>query len=477
MAVYSEADRAALHVRLADEACRSARRPRARATCASTACSTPPARAGPTPSTPATASSPRTRTSPARARRRASSSSARARETIRAHGREDLRPARGGGGRGAGGAGHPRAARRRGARAARGGAHRLPGDAEGRGGRRRQGHAPGARRRRRCRPRSPAPAPRRRAPSATTASTSRRRSLQPAPRRDPGAGRRPRQRRAPVRARVLDPAPAPEGHRGEPLAAPDARAARADGRARRGARAPRRLRQRRHARVPGRRGPRALLPRDEHPPAGRAPGDRDGDRPRPGAAADPRRRRESRCRCARRTSCSAGTPSSAASTPRIPTPASCRAPGRIVALRTPGGPGVRDDSGVYEGWTVPIDYDPLLSKLVAWGETREEAIARLRRAVAEYRVLGIRTTLPFFERVLRHPDFLRGRLRHLVRGDGVRRGDASARASRGGGDRGRRDPRPARAQRRGAPRPPPRATGLPPWRLAGRREAQGRQGS
>jgi acetyl-CoA carboxylase, biotin carboxylase subunit len=83
-------------------------------------------------------------------------------------------------------------------------------------------------------------------------------------------------------------------------------------------------------------------------------------------------------------------------------------PGRIVALRTPSGPGVRDDSGVYEGYEVPIHYDPLISKLVAWGKDRGEAIARLRRAVAEYTVLGIRTTLPFFERVLRDPGFVAG---------------------------------------------------------------------
>src|SRR5512136_908618 len=62
-------------------------------------------------------------------------------------------------------------------------------------------------------------------------------------------------------------------------------------------------------------------------------------------------------------------------------------PGTILALRVPGGPGVRDDSGVYEGWTVPIDYDPLVSKLVVWAESREEALHRMRRAVAEYRVV------------------------------------------------------------------------------------------
>jgi acetyl-CoA carboxylase biotin carboxylase subunit len=83
-------------------------------------------------------------------------------------------------------------------------------------------------------------------------------------------------------------------------------------------------------------------------------------------------------------------------------------PGRITALRVPGGPGVRDDSGVYAGAEVPIHYDPLLSKLVVWAETRGEAIARMRRAVGEYQVLGIRTTLPFFDRVLRDPGFVAG---------------------------------------------------------------------
>ena len=83
-------------------------------------------------------------------------------------------------------------------------------------------------------------------------------------------------------------------------------------------------------------------------------------------------------------------------------------PGTILALRVPGGPGVRDDSGVYEGWTVPIDYDPLLSKLVVWAESRDEALRRMRRAVAEYRVVGVKTTLPLFERVLAHPAFVAG---------------------------------------------------------------------
>ncbi len=83
-------------------------------------------------------------------------------------------------------------------------------------------------------------------------------------------------------------------------------------------------------------------------------------------------------------------------------------PGRIAALAAPSGPGVRDDSGVYAGWRVPIEYDPLISKLVAWGPTRDDAIRRMRRAVAEYRIAGIRSNLALFREVLEHPDFVAG---------------------------------------------------------------------
>lgn len=79
-------------------------------------------------------------------------------------------------------------------------------------------------------------------------------------------------------------------------------------------------------------------------------------------------------------------------------------PGRIERLRVPMGPGVRDDSGVYERWTVPLDYDPLLSKLIAWAESREQALARMRRALNEYEVEGIATNIGFFRRLLRQPD-------------------------------------------------------------------------
>jgi acetyl-CoA carboxylase, biotin carboxylase subunit len=85
-------------------------------------------------------------------------------------------------------------------------------------------------------------------------------------------------------------------------------------------------------------------------------------------------------------------------------------PGKIVARRTPSGPGIRLDEGVYEGWTVPNDYDPLLSKLIAWGNSREETVARLRRALDEYLVAGIKTNTALFHRILGEPDFQRAEI-------------------------------------------------------------------
>jgi len=85
-------------------------------------------------------------------------------------------------------------------------------------------------------------------------------------------------------------------------------------------------------------------------------------------------------------------------------------PGRITRLLTPAGPGIRDESGVYEGWTVPVEYDPLLSKLVAHAGSREQAIARMQRALEEYFVGGIATNLPLFRRILRHPEFVAGKI-------------------------------------------------------------------
>jgi acetyl-CoA carboxylase biotin carboxylase subunit len=84
-------------------------------------------------------------------------------------------------------------------------------------------------------------------------------------------------------------------------------------------------------------------------------------------------------------------------------------PGKITALSEPAGPGIRLDSGIYDGWEVPVTYDPLLAKLVGYGATREEAIARLRRATAEYHIGGIKTNLPLFERILSDPAFAAGK--------------------------------------------------------------------
>src|SRR6202140_918539 len=85
-------------------------------------------------------------------------------------------------------------------------------------------------------------------------------------------------------------------------------------------------------------------------------------------------------------------------------------PGKILSQPQPSGPGIRLDEGVYEGWTVPMDYDPLLSKLIAWGNSREETIAPLRPALDEYTIMGIRTNVSLFRRILTDPEFLRGEI-------------------------------------------------------------------
>jgi len=83
-------------------------------------------------------------------------------------------------------------------------------------------------------------------------------------------------------------------------------------------------------------------------------------------------------------------------------------PGTIRTLVVPGGPGVRDDSGIYEGFTIPTEYDPMISKLVVWAEDRPWALARMVRALQEYRLTGVRTNIRYLERIVRHPDFARG---------------------------------------------------------------------
>jgi acetyl-CoA carboxylase biotin carboxylase subunit len=83
-------------------------------------------------------------------------------------------------------------------------------------------------------------------------------------------------------------------------------------------------------------------------------------------------------------------------------------PGQISSLRLPSGPGIRNDAGVTAGSTVPVYYDSLISKLVAWGDGRTCALNRLSRALQEFQVLGIRTTIPFFQWLIREPSFVEG---------------------------------------------------------------------
>ena len=85
-------------------------------------------------------------------------------------------------------------------------------------------------------------------------------------------------------------------------------------------------------------------------------------------------------------------------------------PGKIIRLSEPSGPGIRNDSGVYAGCTIPAHYDPLISKLVAHDENRRYVIRRIQRALREYQMVGVHTTIPFFEVLLSHPQFVRGDL-------------------------------------------------------------------
>jgi len=83
-------------------------------------------------------------------------------------------------------------------------------------------------------------------------------------------------------------------------------------------------------------------------------------------------------------------------------------PGEITVLSEPSGPGIRVDSGIYQGWNVPLEYDPLLAKLIGYGESREQAIGRLKRALEEYVVGGVKTNLTLFKQILSNPEFLAG---------------------------------------------------------------------
>jgi len=84
-------------------------------------------------------------------------------------------------------------------------------------------------------------------------------------------------------------------------------------------------------------------------------------------------------------------------------------PGRITAYRQPAGPGVRVDGGVYEGYEVPIHYDPMIAKLVTFGLSRQAAIHRMKRALSEYTIHGIKTAIPLYLKIMNDPDFIAGK--------------------------------------------------------------------
>jgi acetyl-CoA carboxylase, biotin carboxylase subunit len=83
-------------------------------------------------------------------------------------------------------------------------------------------------------------------------------------------------------------------------------------------------------------------------------------------------------------------------------------PGKITTLHTPGGHGVRIDSHIYAGYTIPPNYDSMIAKLITMARTREEAIAKMRRALDEFVIEGIKTTIPFHRALMDHPDFIAG---------------------------------------------------------------------
>ncbi|HDH53336.1 MAG TPA: acetyl-CoA carboxylase biotin carboxylase subunit, partial [Nitrospirae bacterium] len=83
-------------------------------------------------------------------------------------------------------------------------------------------------------------------------------------------------------------------------------------------------------------------------------------------------------------------------------------PGKVSLFVPPGGQGVRTDTAAYSGWTVPAHYDSLIAKVIVHGKDREEAILRMRRALSEFIIEGIKSTIPFYRKVLDNPDFISG---------------------------------------------------------------------
>ena len=155
-------------------------------------------------------------------------------------------------------------------------------------------------------------------------------------------------------------------------------------------------------------------------------------------------------------------------------------PGRITHLQVPHGPGIRDDGGVEVNSEVSIHYDPMISKLAAWGRTRAECVDRLRRALEEYQVGGIKTTLPFFREIVRDEEFRSGNLdTGFISRFNERRREAAPPAPTAD-DRQREDMAMIAAaihyailRRDASYNSQPAGDGQNRWKLSGRRAAQG----
>jgi acetyl-CoA carboxylase, biotin carboxylase subunit len=153
-------------------------------------------------------------------------------------------------------------------------------------------------------------------------------------------------------------------------------------------------------------------------------------------------------------------------------------PGRITVLQAPAGPWVRDERGVFAGGEVSPFYDPMISKLVVWGPTRQEAIARMRRALAEYVIGGIKTTIPFHQWLMEDEDFQAGRLDtgfierryrpQAVQPDQLAQDVALIAAAL--------DHRQSVQQAAATPMSPAGHDGVSPWKLAGRLDLMRRRG-
>ncbi len=151
-------------------------------------------------------------------------------------------------------------------------------------------------------------------------------------------------------------------------------------------------------------------------------------------------------------------------------------PGRIDTLRVPAGPGIRDDSGAYEGYEVSSFYDPLISKLCVWAQDRPRAVAKMRRALSEYVVTGIKTNLPFHLALFGQPDFVRGAYdtgfieRHkeaLLVGGHVDAGDGDAMTLGAAIAQALRDHDASKGGAKPAHANGHAASGMSPWRMGG----------